>query len=112
MFKFLSGTTTTIVIGSLGLLLNSVLAVISFSDGQYLETFLFSFIAFIALVNTIAVATNTMSNLHRINLMLIITSFVAILYVDFPDLLIAVASVVGVASFIYLIIEKFIEDSV
>ena len=112
MFKFLSSATTTIVMGAIGFLGNAVVGLLNFSSSNYLEAALFSFMAIIILFNTIAIATDSFSNLNRINLMIIITSFIAILYLDFPDLLIAVASVVGVASFIYLIIEKFIEDSV
>ncbi|WP_020006208.1 hypothetical protein [Salinicoccus albus] len=90
--------------------LNAASAISFFNNQQYIlgiATVLFS------LLGIYYVLTFYYGNLIELSsaaLLISLTSIVTLAYAFYPDFLIAVASIVGIASFLYLIIEKVVES--
>lgn len=90
---------------------SSFMATISFVLGNFAIAFIFVAFCATSTISLVTIKSDKFDSVVWPNALLIFTTFSAAAYVYFPEGLTAFASIVGVASFIYLLVEKVISDS-
>jgi len=96
-------------LGGLNVLTYTGFSVFEIYNQDWIPAFLFMAVAFLSLINIVSFFTTRLDFLTRSNLLLTIAGVTSLAYTYYPEFLTAVATVFGVASFIYLMIEKTID---